>query len=144
MNLRQCTCGMRLMGAAVLEMLLKRHASAYRYINLYSVSCGRQNRSINMALLLLRLCSDKNMAVEEIELRFMTSGHSYLPNDSDFGIIEKAKKKDVNGSSVTWLKIQTMKFKRDHPFSLFIRESASENLEFREIFLEKKTVGRRN
>ena len=36
------------------------------------------------------------MAVKTIDLKFMVSGHSFLPNDSEFGIIETSSKKHQN------------------------------------------------
>jgi hypothetical protein len=44
------------------------------------------------ALTSLKLVQDLSVAAEVIDHKFMTSGHSYLPNDSDFGSIEKCAK----------------------------------------------------
>lgn len=60
-------------------------------ITAYSDACGGQNRNYKLVLMWMHIC--KNTDIEEINHKFMVSGHSYLPNDSDFGIIEKATRK---------------------------------------------------
>lgn len=58
---------------------------------MWSDSCGGQNRNIKMSLSLLKLvCSD--VPFTTITQKFLESGHSFLPNDSDFGDIEKRLK----------------------------------------------------
>ncbi|KAF2891784.1 hypothetical protein ILUMI_14389 [Ignelater luminosus] len=49
-----------------------------------------QNCNIKMTLGLLKIVQDPLMAVKVIYQKFVVPGHSYLPNDADFGIIEKA------------------------------------------------------
>ncbi|CAH1111345.1 unnamed protein product [Psylliodes chrysocephalus] len=58
---------------------------------LYSDSCGGQNRNSHvsaMFLTLLQQCSQ----LEQIDHKFMVSGHSHLECDVDHGMIEKQKK----------------------------------------------------
>ncbi|CAH1958505.1 unnamed protein product [Acanthoscelides obtectus] len=64
---------------------------------MYSDQCGGQNRNIKMALLCNYIVSSHDLIVEEINHKFLVSGHSYLPCDQDFGLIEKQKKyfKDI-------------------------------------------------
>ena len=57
----------------------------------WSDACGGQNRNFPMACFWLRILAEFD--VNDIIHRFPLSGHSYLPNDRDFGDIEKAKKK---------------------------------------------------
>lgn len=52
-------------------------------------SCGGQNRNFKIATLLSFLVQT---GLESITVNFMQSGHSFLPNDADFGVIEKATK----------------------------------------------------
>lgn len=54
---------------------------------LFSDNCGGQNKNINLALTLLRYIHAGRFT--NIEHTFMEPGHSYLPCDRDFGIIEK-------------------------------------------------------
>ena len=59
---------------------------------LWSDSCGGQNRNIRMTTFLLRLVHDEQLGIEKIIHRFPEPGHSFLPNDQDFGVIEVAKR----------------------------------------------------
>lgn len=54
---------------------------------LWSDSCGGQNRSIKLVLMLMQTLQN-HPSLETISLRFLESGHSFLPNDSDFGDME--------------------------------------------------------
>lgn len=58
---------------------------------LWSDSCGGQNRNIKIVLM-LKAILDVHPSLTKITLRFLTSGHSFLPNDTDFGDIECALK----------------------------------------------------
>ena len=59
---------------------------------IWSDSCGGQNRNIRMTTFLLRLVHDSKLGIEKIIHRFPEPGHSLLPNDQDFGVIDSAKK----------------------------------------------------
>ena len=52
---------------------------------LYSDSCGGQNRNIYMVCSLLYIVSSADFPFTQIDHKFMVPGHSYLPNDRDFG-----------------------------------------------------------
>lgn len=58
---------------------------------MYSDQCGGQNRNIKMAVLCNYIVSSPDFTVTEIHHKFLVSGHSYLPCDQDFGLIEKEK-----------------------------------------------------
>lgn len=58
----------------------------------YSDMCTGQNRNSQMALMWLKVVQSENN-IEIIDHKFLLSGHSYLPNDADFGIIEMALRK---------------------------------------------------
>ena len=62
-------------------------------ITAFSDSCGGQNRNIKIALLWMHLT--QTTSIELVNHKFMVSGHSYLPNDADFGIIERTKPKST-------------------------------------------------
>lgn len=59
---------------------------------MYSDQCGGQNRNIKMSVLCKYIISSNENPVEEIDHKFLVSGHSYLSCDQDFGLIEKQKK----------------------------------------------------
>lgn len=72
---------------------LYEHARTFKHIVLFSDSCTGQNRNIKTSLTLLKLVQDPLLDVDTIDLKFMIPGHSFLPNDTEFGIIERASKK---------------------------------------------------
>lgn len=57
---------------------------------MFSDSCGGQNRNFKICLAMLKLVNDPALKTENIDLMYMVPGHSYLPNDTDFGMIERA------------------------------------------------------
>ena len=59
----------------------------------YSDSCGGQNRNVYIMCLLLHIVANPNYPFSVVDHKFMVSGHSYLPNDRDFGSVETAKKR---------------------------------------------------
>lgn len=61
-------------------------------IVLYSDCCGGQNRNFKLCLILQKVLHD-HPSLQSITLRFLQSGHSYLPNDRDFGHYEKLIRK---------------------------------------------------
>lgn len=63
-----------------------------RKLIMYSDQCGGQNRNIKMSLLCNYITASPDFNVDEIDHKFLVSGHSYLPCDQDFGLIEKEKK----------------------------------------------------
>ncbi|CAG9797918.1 unnamed protein product [Chironomus riparius] len=68
---------------------LKEHAASASHIVSYSDRAGGQNRNIKIVLAFLRLLADPTMKVETIDLKYLISGHSRLPNDRDFALIER-------------------------------------------------------
>lgn len=63
---------------------------------MYSDQCGGQNRNIKMSLICGFIVNHSDFIVTEIDHKFLCSGHSYLPCDQDFGLIEKSKKNYPN------------------------------------------------
>jgi len=59
---------------------------------MYSDQCGGQNRNIKMAALCNYIVASPSNTVVEIDHKFLVGGHSFLPCDQDFGLVEKQKK----------------------------------------------------
>nr|XP_012148112.1 PREDICTED: uncharacterized protein LOC105663491 [Megachile rotundata] len=59
----------------------------------YSDMCTGQNRNLQMALMWLKVVQSLENNINIVDHKFLLSGHSYLPNDADFGIIEMALRK---------------------------------------------------
>lgn len=70
---------------------IKNFVTSKRII-MYSDQCGGQNRNIKLSILCNHMVASPDFVVEQIDHKFLVSGHSYLPCDQDFGIIEKEKK----------------------------------------------------
>ena len=71
---------------------LQKPSSATELI-VFSDACGGQNRNINVALYWIHVVCTPKYSYTTVNHKFMVSGHSYLPNDRDFGSIEKANRK---------------------------------------------------
>jgi len=59
-----------------------------RHIIAYSDMCAGKNRNIKVALMWLKIVKTLENNVEIIDHKFLISGHSFLPNDRDFGVVE--------------------------------------------------------
>ncbi|XP_050309753.1 uncharacterized protein LOC126745792 isoform X1 [Anthonomus grandis grandis] len=66
-----------------------------RELVLWSDSCGGQNRNIKIVLLLKKILEKCWVALQKIQLKYLESGHSFLINDTDFGLIERPLKQQV-------------------------------------------------
>ena len=69
------------------------HSTGAKHLIAYSDSCGGQNRNINIVCLWLHIVSSLEFSNKMIDHKFKVSGHSYLPNDRDFGGVEPARKR---------------------------------------------------
>lgn len=108
---------------------------------MYSDQCGGQNRNIKMAVLCNYIVSSPDFTVTEIHHKFLVSGHSYLPCDQDFGLIEKEKKYFTDRVHVPshWKDVIKSAKKRQ-PFHVIEMTS---NLFFSTISLEKNITHRK-
>ena len=55
------------------------------HLIVYSDACGGQNRNINVVCMWMHIAASSNFSYNVVDHKFMVSGHSYLPNDRDFG-----------------------------------------------------------
>jgi hypothetical protein len=78
-------------GSCLIDYCQQLAAKGMKTLTCYSDSCGGQNRNSKIALIWMYIVQTTD--IEEINHKFMISGHSYLPNDTEFGIIERATKK---------------------------------------------------
>jgi len=97
---------------------IEEFARDHRKIVSFCDCCGGQNRNIKTVLALMNLLQSGRIAAETIELKFLVSGHSYLPNDRNFADIEKAAKK-VNQieSAADWISL-IRNCKKNNPFNV--------------------------
>ncbi|KAK4875421.1 hypothetical protein RN001_011843 [Aquatica leii] len=144
--------------SSCLRKHISSHAASYHIIA-YSDACTGQNRNIKTSLMWLKLLADsKNLKV--IDHKFLVSGHSYLPNDRDFGGVETFGKgkyivlhkdcleeiichrnKNEKKGSVNWFKIQWLRFRKEELFKIFYKETLN-NIGFVTIDLQPNKKGR--
>ena len=72
---------------------LRHMTTTASHLILYSDACGGQDRNINLVCLWLHIVASPNYLLTKIDHKFMVTGHSFLPNDRDFGCIETARRK---------------------------------------------------
>jgi hypothetical protein len=78
-------------GSCLLHYCQQKAAEGVHKVAAYSDSCGGQNRNHKIALMWLHIV--QTTPITQVDHKFMVSGHSYLPNDRDFGVIERAVNK---------------------------------------------------
>lgn len=61
---------------------------------MWSDSCGGQNTNIKIVLILKAIIAiiASHATLKTIFLKYLVPGHTFLPNDTDFGKIERALK----------------------------------------------------
>lgn len=69
----------------------------------FSDTCGGQNRNKGILCFIMFACTKFN--IKEWTHRYLEPGHSYLPNDRDFALIEKKKGKQDFFTLDDWIKI---------------------------------------
>ncbi len=79
-------------GSCILKHMSDTNPSATHLIT-FSDSCGGQNRNVYLLSLWLYIVASEKYPFTTIDQKFMTVGHSYLPNDRDFGPVETARRK---------------------------------------------------
>ncbi|XP_050497716.1 uncharacterized protein LOC126878867 [Diabrotica virgifera virgifera] len=78
--------------ASCLIHFFKYHAGDKSHIIMYSDQCGGQNKNIKLTAIMDYVVNSNEFHVKKIDHKFLIPGHTYLPCDQDFGLIEKAKK----------------------------------------------------
>jgi len=81
--------GTQEVGSCLLKYMREHIHAPVKELRLWSDSCGGQNRSNKLVLLLIHAMLNHPI-IEKITIRFLLSGHSFLPNDSDFSDVESA------------------------------------------------------
>lgn len=73
-------------------ILLHMSLNLKRWLFKYSDQCGGQNRNIKLAAICNYITGSHNFTLEQIDHKFLVSGHSFLPCDHGLGVIEKQRK----------------------------------------------------
>ena len=76
--------------SCLLRCIKEEKSEDVKHIIAFSDTCGGQNRNFNVASFWI-YCINCEL-VECVDHKIMYSGHSFLPNDRDFGSIEQRKR----------------------------------------------------
>lgn len=58
---------------------------------MYSDQCGGQNKNIKVVAAMNHMVKSDQFRVTQIDQKVLIPGHTYLPCDQDFGLIERRK-----------------------------------------------------
>lgn len=83
--------GAQEVGSCLLKYIDMKLRPSVEHLILWSDCCGGQNRNIKIVLMLKAILSSHH-TLKSISFRFLESGHTFLPNDTDFSKIETALK----------------------------------------------------
>lgn len=83
----QASKGTQEVGSCLRKYIFENIRSPVKKLFLWADSCGGQNRSIKLVLILIHILQNHS-SLESVSLRFLQSGHSFLSNDSEFGDVE--------------------------------------------------------
>lgn len=83
--------GSQEVGSCLIKHVMERLKPNVKKLILWSDSCGGQNRNIKLTLMLKALLND-HPTLQEISMRYLEPGHTFIPNDTDFGRIESVLK----------------------------------------------------
>lgn len=107
--------GAQEIGSCIRKHILEKARRTSRIIA-FSDACGGQNRNYKQCLFWLKLLADSD-TLQKIDHKFMVSGHSFLPNDRDFGQIEQYAKNRIKYVPEDWYTI-IKKCRSKKPFSV--------------------------
>lgn len=118
---------------------IKIYAAQKKKITIYSDTCTGQNRNIKMSLALMKLVQSGEIEAEIIEQKFLVSGHSFLPNDADFGNVEQSVKGKTIYIPKQWYESMALARRKK---KFIVNEMTPED--FRSTSLLERSVTRRN
>lgn len=79
--------GTQEVGSCLKKYIEENVADPVKDLIIWADSCGGQNRSIRLVLMLIHILQH-HCSLKTISMRFLETGHTFLPNDSDFGDFE--------------------------------------------------------
>lgn len=106
--------GSQEVGSCILKHI-ELHCSNFKHLIAYSDACTGQNRNLKLSLIWKTIVEDPGNEITQVDHKFMVSGHSFLPNDRDFGHIEKAAKFASIFTPADWIRVIT-NARRKKPF----------------------------
>jgi len=79
-------------GSALINHIKHHVPDEVQHLILWSDSCGGQNRNFRITVMMQHMLQN-HQSLESITFKFRVPGHSFLPNDSEFGDVECALKR---------------------------------------------------
>ncbi|KAL0822827.1 hypothetical protein ABMA28_004824 [Loxostege sticticalis] len=79
--------GAQEVGSCLIKYIKNKLNSKVQHLVLWSDCCGGQNRNIKIVLM-LKAILNQHQSLKTITLKYLESGHTFLPNDTDFSKIE--------------------------------------------------------
>ena len=89
--------------ASCLYRCLSQRSTGAKHLVLFSDGCPGQNKNRIIATFLLKLVHDGQF--EQIDHFFLVRGHTFLPNDRDFSVIERRKKVEKAYLPSDWVRV---------------------------------------
>ncbi len=99
--------------------VLKTRRTVKRNVQVWADNCSGQNKNRMMVFVMFYLVATE--VYDEIEMNFLVSGHSFMPCDQDFAVIEK-RKKLTKAMTPDDIKAVVRTAKLDHPFTVLDME----------------------
>ena len=115
--------------ASCLDRCFTKRCTGAKRLVLFSDGCGGQNKNRIVCTFLLKLIRDGRY--EQIDHFFLIRGHTFLPNDRDFSVIEKRKRVEHAYVPTDWVKVIAAA-KAANPFETVHMEQ-QEFLDYRKV-----------
>lgn len=85
--------GAQEIGSCLIKHVKTKLPIEVKHLTLWCDSCGGQNRNIKLMLMLKSILHGAHTNLESVTVKYLCSGHSFLPNDTDFSDIESSLKR---------------------------------------------------
>nr|CAH7737891.1 unnamed protein product [Callosobruchus chinensis] len=113
--------GAQEVGSCLVKYINLHLKNGVEHLVLWSDSCGGQNRNLKIVLMMKTILSS-HPTLKTISFKYLESGHSYLANDTDFGVIERALNKQVRLYTLNDFKEVVINCKKNKKFIVEIME----------------------
>lgn len=136
--------GAQEVGSCLIKYVKTKLNPKVRNLVLWSDCCGGQNRNIKIVLMLQAILSS-HQTLKTITLKYLESGHTFLPNDTDFSKIEAQLKYHERIYTADEYVTVIKKSKKKNPLQVqrmekkdfFSTKKIEKNIVNRKIFLDK-------
>lgn len=131
--------GSQEVGSCISKYIKNKLKPKVEHLVLWSDCCGGQNRNIKI-ILMLKAVLNSHPTLKTITFKYLESGHTFLPNDTDFSKIETMLKYHERIYTVSEYINIIKKCKKQHPLQVYRMEK---NDFMGTKILEKNTVNRK-